>query len=200
MSMRGRFIQTVYGSEGETTPYLTRVVLGRLRLHIFWRGDADPDPHDHPWGFWTFPLTPYSEEVTVIASAQEDWASLPTPLLYTAITDQARPVPIKVKWQQIVPAWRISYRPATHMHRVMTRVRDVSTDYDPDGYWTTDEGIVRWKDDPRPIITIVWTEKKSREFGFLKTRDGRWCWVAWRDYVYGGGKSAPCEPEKTDGL
>ena len=37
--------------------YMTRVWFGRLRVHVFYRGDADADPHDHPWDFWTFPLT-----------------------------------------------------------------------------------------------------------------------------------------------
>jgi hypothetical protein len=54
-------VETIWGSAG-TTPYLTRVHLtprtkiGQLCLHIFWRGDEDPDPHDHPFDFWTFPL------------------------------------------------------------------------------------------------------------------------------------------------
>ena len=43
--------------------YLTRLHLGRLFLHIFTRGDMDRCPHNHPWAFWTFPLTTYYEEV-----------------------------------------------------------------------------------------------------------------------------------------
>ena len=54
----------IYGKEDEhATPYMTRYWIGRLRLHIFHRGDQDPDCHDHPWDFWTFPFTPYVEEV-----------------------------------------------------------------------------------------------------------------------------------------
>lgn len=49
----------------ENTPYLDRWILyfGRwcLRLHKFWRGDEDRAPHDHPFDFWTFPLTGYAE-------------------------------------------------------------------------------------------------------------------------------------------
>jgi hypothetical protein len=41
--------------------YLVRVMVGPLRLHVFLRGDADPDCHDHPADFWTFPLVPYVE-------------------------------------------------------------------------------------------------------------------------------------------
>lgn len=51
---------TIWGGDG--SPYLTRVVLGPLRLHVFHRGDADPDCHDHPADFWTFPLVSYLEE------------------------------------------------------------------------------------------------------------------------------------------
>lgn len=48
------------GEHGRS-PYLTRVIWGALRLHIFHRGDADPDCHDHPADFWTFPLVSYRE-------------------------------------------------------------------------------------------------------------------------------------------
>lgn len=48
---------------GDGSPYMTRGWIGRLRLHIFHRGDQDPDCHDHPWSFWTFPLVSYVEEV-----------------------------------------------------------------------------------------------------------------------------------------
>jgi hypothetical protein len=33
------------------SPYMTRIWIGRLRLHIFYRGDTEPDAHDHPWEF-----------------------------------------------------------------------------------------------------------------------------------------------------
>lgn len=34
------------------------------RLHHILRGDADPDPHDHPWNFWSIILWgSYQEEV-----------------------------------------------------------------------------------------------------------------------------------------
>lgn len=45
--------------------YLDRFVLyvggPCIRLHRFWRGDDDRAVHDHPWDFWTFPLTSYLE-------------------------------------------------------------------------------------------------------------------------------------------
>src|SRR5690606_161477 len=65
-SSAGRFWgkSVIYGKEDDhATPYMTRYWIGRLRLHIFHRGDQDPDCHDHPWSFWTFPFTPYVEEV-----------------------------------------------------------------------------------------------------------------------------------------
>lgn len=47
-------------------PYLDRLILyvggPTLRLHKFWRGDDDRAPHDHPWGFWTFPFADYWEK------------------------------------------------------------------------------------------------------------------------------------------
>lgn len=175
-------IHTIYGAEGDhDTPYMTRVVLGRLRLHIFWRGDQDPDPHDHPWGFWTFPLTTYEEEVW---RGPEDTQWL---------TDFLGLDPGIVKTHEVVKAWRIHYRPATHTHRVIGRISDTEQ-WDPDGYYVASSTPARWHNVPGPVVTIVWTEKVSRKWGFLKLRDGRFCWEPWRDYIFGGGKSAPCEP------
>lgn len=57
----GAEVFTIYGVDN--SPYMTRVIMGRLRLHVFHRGDADPDMHDHPADFWTFPLTSYVEEI-----------------------------------------------------------------------------------------------------------------------------------------
>lgn len=147
----------IWGKDGEhATAYMTRYWIGRLRLHVFHRGDQDPDAHDHPWGFWTFPFTPYVEEVVE-----------PT-------TDGYR------KRLQIVPAWRPNYRPATHTHRVLGRYA---------GFRDMGVPVI----DMRPIVTLVWRGKDERKWGFLKHRDGRWCWVHWKSYVFGGGKSAPCE-------
>ena len=149
----------IYGKEDEhATPYMTRYWIGRLRLHIFHRGDQDPDCHDHPWDFWTFPFTSYVEEV---------------------------PLPNRLEggydlYRRVVPAWRWSFRPATHTHRVLGRYAGFR-----------DKGVPAV--DSRPIVTLVWRGKDERKWGFLKHRDGRWCWVHWKSYVFGGGKSAPCE-------
>lgn len=79
---------------GGGTPYMTRAWIGRLRLHVFHRGDGDPDCHDHPWAFWTFPLTPYIEAVRG---------------------------PDGVQHFNVVRALRWHYRPAEYAHRVIGR-------------------------------------------------------------------------------
>lgn len=90
---------TIYGSPDNPDPYMTRVWIGRLRLHIFHRGDGDPDPHDHPWDFWTFPLTSYVEEVTT-CDPQGHHSTV----------------------RQVVRGWRLHHRPGTHTHRVLGRL------------------------------------------------------------------------------
>lgn len=156
-------ISTINGAKGEhKTPYMTRVWIGRLRLHIFYRGDADPDCHDHPWDFWTFPLTSYVEET------------------YTALV---HPDGSSQRHIQVVPAWRLTFRPAEHTHRVLGRYGGQHY-----GYPLVDNG--------KKIVTIVWQGRVRREWGFLRHRDGKWCWTHWKDYVFGGGKHAPCEQEK----
>lgn len=85
-----------YETIGEGSPYMTRLLLGRLRLHIFHRGDGDADPHNHPWSFTTFPLTGYVEEVTHLAA---DGTIRRT--------------------TEVVRAWRFHRRDAAHLHRVL---------------------------------------------------------------------------------
>lgn len=157
---------TIYGVDGEhKTAYMTRLWIGRLRLHIFHRGDNDPDPHDHPWPFWTFPLTSYIEEVT-----------------HGYLAFMARHQEVVVyhgdhNTLNVVRAFRWTYQPATHMHRVLCRTGD--NPYDPTS--------------GRKIVTFVWRGKTERKWGFLKNRDGKWCWTPWKDYISNGGKNAPCE-------
>lgn len=73
--------------------YQTSVWLWRLRLHIFWREDPGEAFHDHPWGFTTWPLVSYVEEVLDPATGATS--------------------------RRVVPRWRPSYRPALHAHRVL---------------------------------------------------------------------------------
>jgi len=87
-------VVTLWGGPSEArTPYLTRVVLGSLRLHVFHRGDADPDCHDHPSDFWTFPLTSYVEEYVRLGQ----------------------------KHLRVVKAFRLHLRRAEFAHRVIAR-------------------------------------------------------------------------------
>ena len=169
----------IYGADdGKETPYMTRYWIGRLRLHLFHRGDQDPDCHDHPWGFWTFPFRSYVEEVAIPFDIQ-DYAD-------HAAEDGDGPAPLKFKKKMnLVRAFRLHYRPATYCHRVI-------------GPWAgnrvTSSSVHLTV--PGTIPTLVWTEKASRRWGFLKARDGRWCWVHWKEYVFAGGKDAPCsEPD-----
>ncbi len=160
---------------------MTRVWFWGLRLHIFHRPDLDEDCHDHPWDFTTIPLWPihgYVEEVVtrhpLAAGGSEYHKSL-----------------------QIVPAFWPSYRPATHCHRVLGAYKpglgpvQINYTVKEDG---TEVGLTSNIIDPnRKIVTLVWRGKANRSWGFLKNRDGKWCWVAWRDYVFAGGKDGPCQ-------
>lgn len=175
----GKFMgwNTVFGVEGDhATPYMTRMWFWRLRLHIFHRGDADPDCHDHPWGFWTFPLTSYVEETVVLTGC----ACCGNFDEYEVSRD-------------IVRRFRLHYRPAEHTHRVLGRYSGSHPVLDPDLYA---EGRRMCPDnlyDNGKIVTLVWRTEPQRKWGFLKNRDGRWCWVPWKEYVFNGGKDAPCQ-------
>lgn len=164
---------TIYGADGEhRTPYLTRIWIGRLRLHIFHRGDADPDCHDHPWDFWTFPLTSYVEEVAdplLVLRVQGNEGSFRSDFFYGPS-------------RRLVRAFRLHHRPAIHCHRVLGRYVDDG----PAGMASSP-----WFDDRR-VVTLVWQGRARRKWGFLRNRDGAWCWTPWKRYVFEGGKHAPC--------
>ncbi|HZT03663.1 MAG TPA: hypothetical protein VFA39_15490 [Steroidobacteraceae bacterium] len=91
----------IRGQNGQ--PYMSRWILyvhGRtLRLHKFWQGDDDRAPHDHPWNFWTFPLTSYTEQVF------------------------ARPLTNLTRYR-VVEAFRWHARPASYQHIVIGRTDD----------------------------------------------------------------------------
>lgn len=91
---------TYFGDHnGEWSKFLTKLVIGRLRLHFFWRGDGDADPHDHRADFWTFPLRGYGEHVWFIDRESGEW-------LY--------------RYNYVKP-FRLHYRPAHYAHRVLDR-------------------------------------------------------------------------------
>lgn len=78
-------------------PYLWRWHIvktrwGGLYLHHFLKGDNDPDPHDHPWPFWTF-------------------------ILKGGYTDETH-YKHTVSYQKCKP-FRLYHRPPTHIHRVL---------------------------------------------------------------------------------
>lgn len=162
---------TIYGRYGEhSTPYMLRIWAGWLRLHVFYRGDQDKDCHDHPWSFLTFPLTSYVEEV-VEPHVAKDLQNT------NGFVNKSKRVP--ELHRHVVKAWRLHFRPSTHCHRVLGRF---SGKYEG--------GIPQV--DQRKVITLVVRFGVKRKWGFLKNRNGKWCWTPWKDYVFGGGKDAPC--------
>lgn len=191
----GKFMgwNTIFGRDGDKgEPYMTRIWFWRLRLHIFHRGDNDPDPHDHPWDFWTFPLTSYVEEVTVpfLADGIREFG--------TGLAGNGSDQLVR---RQIVPAFRLSYRPATHTHRVLGAYYGIVEDSEGYGFEysakraaTLPDWMYKpWVHPSKKIITLVWRSGEYRRWGFLKARDGRYCWVHWKEYVVGGGKDSPCQ-------
>lgn len=156
----------IYGNDKVSDdPYMTRLWVGRLRLHIFHRGDTNSDCHDHPWDFWTFPLVSYLEEVF----------------------EYDPDLQIHVARVKIVSAFRLTFRLATHTHRVL-------------GRWSgkfNDGGLYHFANQnnaltPGRIITIVWRSKAYREWGFVKHKAGKWCWVPFREYLSSSGRDTPC--------
>lgn len=176
----------VMGGTGE--PYMTRIWFGRLRLHIFHTADPGRDPHDHPWGFWTFPLVPYVEEM---------WC----PVRDTIVPGEPDPPLRFYKQLAVIHSWRWRRQEATHTHRVLGAWRgEWRWDSPYTGtHWTKNvPGFYATNCEPviakgRKVVTIVWRDAPQRKWGFLR-RDttGKFCWVPWRMYVYEGGNHAPC--------
>lgn len=154
----------IYGKSGSReTPYLTRLVIGSLRLHVFWRGDEDPHPHNHPWDFWTFPLVSYFEEVVELA---------PYEGFYWRNERLSEGAPYTR--QRLVPAWRWHKRPAETLHRVLYPCRCRNgwsvTAYSGDRVRAL---YAKW-----PIVTVVWTGRRKASWGFKV--DGEV--VDWKQY------------------
>lgn len=91
--MSEALVETLWDRDGAKSAYQTRVKVGHFRIHIFWRGDRDPDMHDHPADFWTFPLVSYVEEVPY-----NDWGAVE---------------------HKVVRAFRPHFRRARYLHRVL---------------------------------------------------------------------------------
>lgn len=143
-------IETVTG-KGARTPYLTRVVWGRLRLHLFHRGDVDPEPHDHPWDFWTLPLNGgYYEEV--LRDGQR----------YIQLVAGLKHVKAEHAHRVLYPRWTRNNTSTVFHHDPEDRVR-----------------FGRW-----PIVTLVWTGRVRRRWGFWCGEDNA-TWIPWRSYFAG---------------
>lgn len=198
----GKFmgINTIFGRDGDHgTPYMTRAWFWRLRLHIFHRPDQDGDCHDHPWDFWTFPLWPLGGYVEEVVTTETHYLPISESVkigddnyLEHSILG-GMPVHERLKKLQVVPSLHLSFRPATHCHRVLGAYRRGTSMT----YAETESGQKLPNyfgvDPTRKLVTLVWISKPKRAWGFLKNRDGQWRWVAWRDYVFSGGKDGPCQ-------
>ena len=180
----GRFMghSTIYGADGEhETPYMTRFWIGRLRLHIFHRGDADPDCHDHPWDFTTFPLRSYVEEV-LEERKQTRWSG-----------GEKTVTTYFIRHTQIVKAFRFHFRKAEHRHRVLGAFTGWSVVC---GEEVGSLNTIPLYAPVGTIPTLVWRSGIKRKWGFTKDDEtGKWCWVPWKKYAYEGGKHAPCGDE-----
>lgn len=158
-------VETVYGRDKvHPDPYLTRVSLPcGFALHIFHRGDADPDPHDHARGFLTFPFVSYVEEV------YRDGFEGRT-------------------YFRVVRAWRWHWRGRDHTHRVLgpwTGKRDRRTGRPVPEY--VDGGSIATL-----VLWIGRKRTGADAWGFwVWPKEGlrvRRQFVPWRTYIFGEGE------------
>ena len=113
-----------------------------LRLHKFYRGDDDRASHTHPWPFITFPFATYRER------RFKEGVEIPGPFY--------------------VKAFRFHYRPSTHEHIVVNRVKI-------DEY----AGFAAYTSDLRPFWTFVITGPIVQTWGFYP-KPGKF--VPWQEY------------------
>lgn len=147
--------------------YLTRyscALAPRYFLHVFHRGDSDPDPHDHPWAFDTLPLTSYVEEV---------WRN-------GTLT------------QNLVLAGRWHQREASYCHRVigphwkpkvgrlMVNTYNATMRRDQMPWYTR---LCLWWFGVDKIVTIVRHGDETRKWGFMQRVGAAWVWVPWKQYI-----------------
>lgn len=146
--------ETVHGREG---PYLTRFVLGSLRIHCFHRPDEDAETHSHPWDFWTFPLVGYYEEVL-------QWNTAEHSFWYKG--ENIAPGQAFVGREYVRP-FRWHKRSASHSHRILHSALDVNGGdimmYSP-GFRASRS---------KRIWTIVWTGARVPTWAFSKVVSGR---------------------------
>lgn len=144
--------------------YLTKYSIAGLRgwyLHVFHRGDSDPDPHDHPWAFDTFPLTAYDEDV---------W--------HNGVT-----VP------RVVTAGRWHHRDAIYCHRVRGPHWEPYGAHQVTNRWKAiaPRSRIPWYTricwmlfGQTKIVTIIKHGEETRKWGF---RCSNGVWVPWRQYI-----------------
>lgn len=115
--------------------YLTRYTLFEcnswsLKLHVFHRSDG-VDMHDHPWDFWTLPIWRGYREAVRVGTGEG----------YSLLLEEVKP-------------WRLYFRPAEYIHRVILHQTTV---YEP------------WRppySKEQKAITLIMTLKRRREWGF----------------------------------
>lgn len=103
-----------------------------IRLHRFWRGDDDRAVHDHPWAFWTLPLTHYTE-----------------------IVQRKFDENFYYNQRKLVRAWRLHKRPAKYRHYVVGRADGLKGPFwtivfaaqksNSWGFWPTPHTFVYWR-------------------------------------------------------
>lgn len=198
-------IETVYGKDKtHPDPYLTRVAWGPFFLHVFHRGDNDPDYHDHRRGFWTFPLTGYVEDVLTFPSFRH--VAMVTALGEArpcAVTDTPQPY----VQTRVVQPFRLHRRDASTPHRIVGRWSGERQLYASPVFPHFRRCPVSSVGAGRIITVGLWDQRDTpREWGFWKRRE-RWRvaldadgqqvntrladgfkWVPWRTYVFGSGE------------
>jgi len=177
ITLFGRRIGFEYSRVGlGETPYLDRYILyilgPTLRLHKFWRGDDDRAPHDHPWVFWTFPLRSYVETVEYCCEGEygphvPEETCMVTSRCINGINEQFAWAKYPgwqdtiIRRDNIVPAFRISKRPAKYRHIVRGRA---------DG-------------SDKPFWTFVVSGSVTNKWGFWPKAWKFVPWREWRQYV-----------------
>lgn len=133
------------------------------KLHTFFRGDEDRELHDHPWPFWSLVIMGgYHEEI-------------PPDQFETGMNfkrEAAAPFHPEANAQGHQFVWRgigeLDFRPAKWRHRVVLPQKEGER--------------------PKLAVTLVFTKKKEREWGFW-TRQG---WVPWFRFIKDREDAAEC--------
>lgn len=174
-STNGRlFGRSVLGGEGSRNKevYMVRYWFGPFRLYIMHRGDAGVCPHDHPWWFITFPLTPYIEEVLVEKTAATGTSTY------------------LEKRLNVVKAFRAHFRPAHYAHRILGPMpvgipSDQMRFYrDGDGrYIAVDDYVVGMSDAQLAALRSSYPKVYGRKIWTLVIRGSvKWSWGFYRDW------------------